>query len=96
MRDIISCEKPFQGPKVVCSARVGQAAPFLAAVVGAVWVSSGNSLGNSFVHSLLVTLGNHAIPPFQPYNCPCPNGHVSLQQFGRVRLDWGPALPRSG
>jgi hypothetical protein len=33
------------------------------------------SLSNPNVHSLSVTLGNHAIPPFQPYNCPCPIGH---------------------
>ena len=42
------------------------------------------SLSNPFVHSLSVTLGNHAIPPLQTYNCPCPNGHVSLQEFGQV------------
>src|SRR5258708_14092717 len=34
------------------------------------------SLSNPFVHSLSVTLGNHAIPPSQPYNCPCPTGHL--------------------
>ncbi len=34
------------------------------------------SLGNPFVHSLSVTLGNHALQPAQPYNCPCPTGHL--------------------
>src|SRR5579863_927314 len=53
------------------------------------------SLGNPFVHSLLVTLGNHAIPPLQPYNCPCPNGHVSLQEFGHRDVRPGTAPPRS-
>src|SRR5579863_9862336 len=53
------------------------------------------SLGNPFVHSLLVTLGNHAIPPLQPYNCPCPNGHVSLQKFGHRDVRPGTAPPRS-
>jgi hypothetical protein len=35
------------------------------------------SLGNPVVHSLSVTLGNHAIRLVQPYNCPCPTGHVT-------------------
>ena len=47
---------------------------------------SSNSHGNSFVHSLSVTLGNHAILLRQPYNCPCPNGHVSLKEFGHLRF----------
>src|ERR1700689_1794045 len=37
-------------------------------------VPSPDSLGNPFVHSLLVTLGNHAVPGVQTYNWPCPVG----------------------
>jgi hypothetical protein len=33
-----------------------------------------DSLGNPFVHSLLVTLGNHTVPDVQTYNWPCPVG----------------------
>src|ERR1017187_1555675 len=48
--------------------------PHSAFVLEAVTTCSGaDSQGNPFVHSLLVTLGNHAIPPVQPYNCTCSN-----------------------
>src|ERR1700722_2984256 len=42
------------------------------------------SLGNPFVHSLLVTLGNHAIHPLQPYNCSCSNRPLSKEEFGQL------------
>jgi hypothetical protein len=44
--------------------------------IRAVPFETSDSLGNPFVHSLLVTLGNHAIRTVQPYNWPCPNGHL--------------------
>jgi hypothetical protein len=44
-----------------------------------VCVTAPDSLGNPVVHSLSVTLGNHAILPFQPYNCPCPTGHLNVR-----------------
>src|ERR1700675_3046618 len=45
------------------------------------------SLGNPFVHSLSVTLGNHTIPPFQPYNCPV---RLAISKTGV----WPPDVPR--
>ena len=36
-----------------------------------------DSLGNPVVHSLLVTLGNHAIYDARSYNWPCPVGHLA-------------------
>jgi hypothetical protein len=39
-------------------------------------VTLSDSLGNPFVHSLSVTLGNHAIHHVQPYNWPCSVGHL--------------------
>jgi hypothetical protein len=36
------------------------------------------SLGNPSVHSLSVTLGNHAVHDFQTYNWPCPDGHLPI------------------
>jgi len=46
---------------------------------------SSDSLGNTVVHSLLVTLGNHAIPLVQPYNCPCPIGHSLKRRLAMQR-----------
>jgi hypothetical protein len=51
--------------------------PFYGAKCGLHVRFTPDSIGNPFVHSLLVTLGNHTITPIQPYNCPCPTGHVS-------------------
>src|SRR5437588_8961726 len=39
-------------------------------------LASPGSLGNPFVHSLLVTLGNHAVRDVRTYNWPCPDGHL--------------------
>src|ERR1700722_12822778 len=39
-----------------------------------------SSLGNPFVHSLLVTLGNHAVHDVQTYNWPCPVGPSADRQ----------------
>src|SRR5208283_767000 len=36
------------------------------------------SVGNPFVHSLSVTLGNHAVHGVQTYNWPCPVGHLPI------------------
>src|ERR1700739_1402526 len=38
-------------------------------------------LRNPFVHSLLVTLGNHAVHDFQTYNWPCPEGHLPISRM---------------
>jgi hypothetical protein len=43
--------------------------------------SSRCSLGNSSVHSLSVTLGNHAFHDFQTYNWPCPVGHLPISKM---------------
>src|SRR6202035_6103524 len=43
------------------------------------------SLGNPFVHSLLVTLGNHAVHRVRSYNWPCPVGPSG--DIGDGRLD---------
>src|SRR3984957_699627 len=43
-----------------------------------------SSLGNPFVHSLLVTLGNHAVHDVQTYNWPCPVG-PSADRQGELR-----------
>jgi hypothetical protein len=37
-----------------------------------------DSLSNPSVHSLSVTLGNHAVHDFQTYNWPCPDGHLPI------------------
>ena len=37
-----------------------------------------DSLGNPSVHSLSVTLGNHAFHDLQTYNWPCPVGHLPI------------------
>src|SRR6478752_4925048 len=37
-----------------------------------------DSVGNPSVHSLSVTLGNHAFHDFQTYNWPCPVGHSPI------------------
>src|ERR1700730_13521310 len=50
--------------------------PFSMALNAPFALDEPDSLSNPFVHSLLVTLGNHTIPPVQPYNCPCPTGHL--------------------
>ena len=42
------------------------------------------SLGNPSVHSLLVTLGNHAFHDFQTYNGPCPVGHPPINEMTAV------------
>src|ERR1700720_188159 len=44
-----------------------------------------SSLGNPFVHSLLVTLGNHAVHDVRTYNWPCPVGPSG--DIGDGRLD---------
>jgi len=37
-----------------------------------------DSDGNPVVHSLLVTIGNHAVLSTQPYNGPCPKDHLLI------------------
>lgn len=41
---------------------------------------SSDSLGNPFVHSLSVTLSNHAVCDARTYNWPCPVGHLPILQ----------------
>jgi hypothetical protein len=41
-------------------------------------VTPADFLSNPSVHSLLVTLGNHAVHDFQTYNWPCPVGHLPI------------------
>ena len=36
------------------------------------------SEGNPVVHSLLVTVSNHAVLSTQPYNDPCPKDHLLI------------------
>ena len=53
---------------------------------GAPWVLHSDSLGNPSVHSLSVTLGNHAFHVVQTYNWPCPVGHLPICEMDRRGL----------
>jgi hypothetical protein len=46
------------------------------------------SLGNPFVHSLPVTLGNHTVRDVQKYNWPCPVG-PSADRYDEPRIGFG-------
>ncbi len=44
------------------------------------------SLSNPSVHSLSVTLGNHAFHDLQTYNWPCPVGHLPILEMTPVTV----------
>src|SRR5579864_4548662 len=51
------------------------------------------SVRNSSVHSLLVTLGNHAVRGYRTYNWPCPVVHLPIYEVS-FRPQW--MMSRSG
>jgi hypothetical protein len=54
-------------------------------------IDSGDSEGNPSVHSLSVTLGNHAFHDLQTYNWPCPVGHLPISEMTAEACTRGPA-----